>query len=70
MGLRINGQAMHRMLHAKVFQLAVVVWIILMEDGNSAAVTRDIDAAQTGIELDDIWSASKVFRPDLASQRR
>src|SRR3989441_11105870 len=64
MRLRINGQAMDRMLNGKVFQLTVVIWIIFMEDGNSAAVTRDIDAAETSIELDDIRSVCKREKGD------
>jgi len=35
MRLGINGEAMDCMLDAKVFQLAVVVWIILMENGEA-----------------------------------
>jgi hypothetical protein len=42
---------MNCMLDAKVFQLAVVVWIILMENGEGPAVARDVDATKTGIEF-------------------
>src|SRR5437868_11125643 len=52
MGLRIDGKAMDCMLDAKVFQLTVVVWIVLMKNRNSTAVTRYIDPAQTRIEFD------------------
>src|SRR5882724_7320212 len=38
MRLGVNGEAMDGMRDAKVFQLAVVVWIILMENGQRAAV--------------------------------
>ena len=64
MGLGINGKTMDSMLDAKVFQLAVVVWIVLMENGQGAAVARDIDAAETGIEFDDIWSVSQRKKGD------
>src|SRR5438132_14284540 len=64
MGLRIYSKAMDRVLDGEVFQFTVVVWIILMEDGNSAAVTRDIDAPETGIEFDDIRSVRKREKGD------
>ena len=47
------------MLDGKVFELAVVVWIVLMEDGDRAAVAGDIDATETRVELDDIGSLGK-----------
>ena len=64
MGIGINGKAVDSMLDAKVFQLTVVVGIILMENRDSSAVTRNIDAAQTGIKFCDIWSISKRERSD------
>src|SRR5438132_14073868 len=64
MGLRIYSKAMDRVLDGEVFQFTVVVWIILMEDGNSAAVTPDIDAPETGIEFDDIRSVRKREKGD------
>src|SRR5436305_8762601 len=50
MSLGIHGEAMDSVLNAKVFQFAVVVWIILMENGNGAAVTRDINATKAKIK--------------------
>src|SRR6266481_7932429 len=64
MRLGINGEAMDCMLDAKVFQLAVVVWIILMENGEGAAIARDVDAAQTSIEFDDIGSIRQRKKGD------
>src|SRR6266852_639609 len=46
MRLGINSKAVDCMLDAKVFQLAVVVWIVLMENGQGAAVARDVDAPE------------------------
>src|ERR1700730_14729958 len=60
----INSEAMDCMLDAKVFQLAVVVWIILMENGKGAAITRDIDASQTSIKFDDIGSVGQRQKGD------
>ena len=59
MGLGIDGKTVNRMLDAKIFELAVMIWVVLMEDGQGAAVARDIDAAKAGIEFDDIWSVGK-----------
>ena len=64
MGVGINGKAVDSMLDAKVFQLTVVVWIILMENRDSSAVTRDIDAAQTGIKFYDIGTISEREKCD------
>src|SRR3954471_3217130 len=64
MSLGIHGEAMDSVLDAKVFQLAVVVWIILMKNGNGAAVTGDIDAAETSIEFDDIRPVSQRQKGD------
>src|SRR2546426_8420968 len=41
-GLRIDGETVDSVLDAKVVQFAVMIWIVLMENANGAAVTRDI----------------------------
>jgi hypothetical protein len=56
MGLGIDGETMDSVLDAKVFQFAVVVRIILMENGNGAAVTCDINTTKARIKLDHIGS--------------
>jgi hypothetical protein len=63
-GLRIDGETVDSMLDAKVFELAVMIWIVLMENGQGAAVARDIDAAKTAIEFDDIRSVGKRQKGD------
>ena len=64
MSLGIHGEAMDSVLNAKVFQFAVVVWIILMENGNGAAVTRDINVTKAKIKLDHIGSISDRQKGD------
>src|SRR5215471_16081702 len=56
---QIHRDCVHRVLHAKVFELTVVIGIILVKNGNRSAIARDIDAPKTGIELDDVRSASE-----------
>ena len=55
---------MDLLLNREVFELPVVVWIVLVKNGNSAAVACSVDAAQTGIIFDDIWSVSKREKGD------
>ena len=52
------------MLHAKVFELAIVVRVILPESGNGTAVTRDVDTSQTWIKLDDVRPAGHFEKRD------
>src|SRR5436309_15547126 len=66
MSLGIHGKAMNRVLNGKVFHLSVVVWIILMENGNGAAVTRDINPTKTGIKLDHIGSIGNSQKGDCS----
>src|SRR2546429_1090709 len=66
MSLGIHGEAMDSVLNAKVFQFAVVVWIILMENGNGAAVTRDINATKAKIKLDHIGSIGNSQKGDCS----
>ena len=66
MGLWIDGETVDSVLDAKIFQLAVMIWIVLMEDGQGAAVTGDVDAAQTGIEFDDIGPVSQRQKGDCS----
>ena len=55
---RVNSEAMNRVLNPEVFQLAVMLWIILMENRYSSAVARDINTVEAGIKFDDVWSTS------------
>src|SRR6266567_1750831 len=64
MGLRINGNAMDRVLDRKVFEVTGVLWIGLMKGGERAPVKNNINAAQASIEFDDIWSVSKREKRD------
>src|SRR5579864_887776 len=57
-GALVDGQAVDPALYGEVLQLAVVVGIILLEDGDGAAVAGHIDSLQAGIELDYIGAAS------------
>jgi len=66
MSLGIHGEAMDSVLDAKIFQLAVMIWIVLMEDGQGTAVARDIDAAKTRIEFDHIDSIGKRQKGDCS----
>src|SRR6266702_7226793 len=59
----VHGYRVYRVLDSKVFELAVVVGVVLMKDGDGTAVARDVDALKPWIELDDI-------RPACQRQRR
>src|SRR6476646_5963839 len=50
----IHCKAMYLVLYAKIFQLAEMIRIIFLENRNSSAVARDINAFKTGIVLDDV----------------
>src|SRR5215472_12857950 len=52
------------MLHPKVFELAVVVRIVRMKNGNGTAVARHVDTLEAGIEFDDVGSASQRQKGD------
>lgn len=55
--LQIYREAVHCVLHTKVFKLVVVVRIVLLKNRNGATVASSIDSPQPWIELDDVWSA-------------
>src|SRR5947209_20529276 len=42
-GLRIDGETVDSMLDAKIFVLAVMIWIVSMASSQVAAVARDVD---------------------------
>src|SRR5438132_4392017 len=56
-GLQVYRDRVYRVLHVEVLDLPVVIPIILVKNGNRSAVTRDVDALQSGVELDDIRPA-------------
>jgi hypothetical protein len=51
---------MYRVLHLEVLDFAMVVWIILMNNGNGSAVTGRIDSPQAGVKLDYIYSVLQL----------
>ncbi len=51
MGALIHGKAMHFVLHAKVFQLAEVISVVLLENRDRAAVTGYVNPLEAGIIL-------------------
>src|ERR1700687_3318295 len=47
MSPQIDSERVHRVLHTKILELSVVVRVILVENSDSTAVTRDVDTLQT-----------------------
>lgn len=58
MRFEVDREGMHGVLHAKILELAIVVRVILVKSRNGAAITGDVDAAQTRIELDDVGTTA------------
>src|SRR5438034_6523731 len=54
---QIHGHRVYRVLDSKVFELAVVIGVVFMKNGDCTAVACDVDALKPRIELDDIRSA-------------
>src|SRR2546430_4548696 len=52
----VHGYRVYGVLDSKVFELAVVIDVVLMKNGDGTAVARDVDALKPRIELDDIRS--------------
>src|SRR6267154_33795 len=53
----VHRQAVYFLLNRKVFQLAVVVWIVHLEHRDGTARTRHVNALETGIEFDYVRTA-------------
>src|SRR5580704_1598407 len=64
MRFEVDGQAVHGVLHAEISELAIVVRIVLMENGNGPAVTGHVDAAQTWIKLDHVGTTRHLEKGD------
>ena len=64
MGFEIDGERVHRVLHPEVLEFAIVVPVILVENSDGPAITRDINAAQTWIKFDDIRPAGHFEKRD------
>ena len=54
------------MRNGKIVDFREVVWIVHVEDGNGAARAGHVDAAHTGIELDDIRTGGHWKQGDHA----
>src|SRR5437016_2088819 len=50
----VDGQAMNLPLHREVLELAEVLGVVLLEDGDRAAPARHVDSPEPRIELDDV----------------
>src|SRR5260370_27214263 len=50
----VDGQAMNLPLDREVLELAEVLGVVLLEDGNRAAPARHVDPSEPRIELDDV----------------
>lgn len=55
-GVNIHRECMYCVLHLEILDLAVVVWIVLMDDRDGPAVTGRIDPMQARVKLDYIYS--------------
>ena len=64
MSRQIDRDAVYRVLDSKVFELAVVISVVLMKNGDGTAVARDVNALKPRIELDDIRSACQGQKGD------
>src|SRR2546430_10804390 len=62
--LQIHGDCVYRVLHAKVFPLAVVIRVVLMKNGDRPAVAGNVDAPETRIEFDDVRSTGERQKRD------
>src|SRR6476660_1404493 len=60
----IHGKAMYLVLYAKIFQLAEMIRIIFLENRNSSAVARHINAFETSIKFDDVAAIRDWQRRD------
>src|SRR5512135_2237980 len=58
-GLGVHGQAVDFLLYGKILQLAEVIGVVFLEYGNGAAVAGFVDAAQSGMVLDDVAAFSQ-----------
>src|ERR1700694_1443582 len=56
--VRVHCQAVYFLLNRKVFQLAVVVWVVHLEYGDGSARTGDVNSLETGIEFDYVRPCS------------
>src|SRR2546426_6987938 len=50
----VDGQAMNLPLHREVLEVAEVLGVVLLEDGDRAAPARHVDSPEPRIELDDV----------------
>src|SRR5882724_13414638 len=54
--LRIHCQAVHSLLNREIFQLAIVIRIVHLEDRDRSTRAGDVNSLQSRIELDDVGS--------------
>ena len=64
MRLDVHGECVYCLLYLEVLNLAIAVWIILMNNGNGSALTGRINPMQTGVKLDYIPSVRQLEKRD------
>src|SRR5438477_6786959 len=58
-GVLVDRQAVHLLLHWKIFKFAKVIWIEFLKYRNGSAVARNVNAFQTGVIFHHVRSVGQ-----------